>query len=42
MFTGIVETTAEVVEIIAEGTNLTFRLRSVLSSRTQNRPKRKS
>lgn len=31
MFTGIVETTAEVVEIIAEGTNLTFRLRSVLA-----------
>ncbi|MFN8348128.1 MAG: riboflavin synthase [Spirosomataceae bacterium] len=31
MFTGIVETTAEVVEIIAEGTNLTFRLRSHLT-----------
>lgn len=32
MFTGIVETTAEVVEIIFEGTNITFKLRSHLAS----------
>ncbi len=32
MFTGIVETTAEVVEIIPEGTNLTFRLQTPLAS----------
>ena len=32
MFTGIVETTAEIIEIIAENTNLTFRLRSSLAS----------
>ena len=32
MFTGIVETTAEIIEIIAQDTNLTFRLRSSLAS----------
>ena len=31
MFTGIVETTAEIIEIIAQDTNLTFRLRSGLA-----------
>lgn len=31
MFTGIIESTAEVVEIMAEGTNLTFRFRSPIS-----------
>jgi len=32
MFTGIVEATAEVVDIIAQGTNLTFCLRAALAS----------
>ena len=32
MFTGIIETTAEIVEIVAEGTNLTFRLSANLAS----------
>jgi riboflavin synthase len=32
MFTGIVETTAKVVEIVKEGTNLTFRLQTPLST----------
>ena len=32
MFTGIVETTAEIIEITAQDTNLTFRLRSSLAS----------
>ena len=32
MFTGIVETTAEIIEIVAENTNLTFRLQSSLAS----------
>jgi len=31
MFTGIIETTGEVVDITSEGTNLTFRLRSALA-----------
>lgn len=31
MFTGIVEATAEIVEIVAEGTNLTFRLSAALA-----------
>ena len=31
MFTGIVETTAEIIEIITQDTNLTFRLRSSLA-----------
>lgn len=31
MFTGIVEATAEIVEVIAEGTNLTFRLSAALA-----------
>ncbi|MFN4144623.1 MAG: riboflavin synthase [Runella sp.] len=32
MFTGIVETIAEVTDIVAEGTNLTFRLQTPLAS----------
>jgi riboflavin synthase len=32
MFTGIVETTAEVVEITTEGTNITFKLRAALAA----------